>query len=53
MFDISDEQYKELRLILQKQNGQIYTPEEVKEIGDGLIDFYALLMQLDNKENNI
>jgi len=52
MFDVSDEKYEELRLILEKQNGRTYTLEEAKEIGDGLIDFYALLMQLDKKEKN-
>lgn len=53
MFDIDDEEYEELRLILEKQNGRTYTIEDAKEIGDGLIDFYALLMQLDvkNKES--
>lgn len=53
MFDISDEKYEELRLILEKQNGQAYTLEEAKEIGDGLIDFYALLKQLEEEERNV
>lgn len=52
MFDISDEKYEELRLILEKQNGRTYTFEDVKEIGDGLIDFYALLKQLEEGERN-
>lgn len=51
MFDISDEKYEELRLILEKQNGRAYTLEEAKEIGDGLIDFYALLLELSKKES--
>ena len=53
MFDISDEKYEELRLILEKQNGRAYTLEEAKEIGDGLIDFYALLKQLEEEERNV
>jgi|GEM_PF-1243047 len=53
MFDISDEKYEELRLILEKQNGRTYTFEDAKEVGDGLIDFYALLKQLEEKERNV
>ena len=45
MFDISDEKCEELRLILEKQNGRTYTFEDVKEIGDELIDFYRLLQE--------
>lgn len=45
MVEISDEKYEELRLILEKQNGRTYTLEETKKIGDGLIDFYNLLME--------
>lgn len=52
MFDISDEKYKELRLILEKQNERTYTLEEAKEIGDGLIDFYELLMRLNIEEKD-
>jgi len=48
MFEISDEKYDELRLILEKQNEQTYTFEEAKEIGDGLIDFYLVVAELDN-----
>lgn len=50
MAEISNERYEELRLILEKQNGRSYTFEEAKEIGDGLIDFYTLLVELDNEE---
>jgi hypothetical protein len=50
MFDISDEKYEELRLILEKQNGRAYTLEDAKEIGNGLVDFYTLLANLDNKD---
>lgn len=53
MFDISDEKYEELRLILEEQNGRTYTFEDAKEIGDGLIDFYALLKQLEEEERNV
>lgn len=49
MFDISDEKYEEFRLILEKQNGRAYTLEEAKEIGDGLIDFYNLLVESNNQ----
>lgn len=52
MFDITDEKYEELRLILEKQNERAYTLEEAKEIGDGLIDFYELLMRLGTKEKD-
>lgn len=46
MFDISDEKYEELRLILEKQNGRAYTFEEVKEIGDGLLGFFMTLLAI-------
>lgn len=46
MLKISDEAYEELRLILEEQYGQAFANEEVKEIGDGLIDFYDSLMRL-------
>lgn len=52
MFDISDEKYEELRLILEKQNERTYTLEETKEIGEGLIDFYELLARLDSEEGH-
>jgi hypothetical protein len=52
MFDISDDKYEELRLILEKQNGRAYTLEEAKEIGDGLVDFYSLLIRLDGGEQD-
>lgn len=51
MFDVSDEKYEELRLILEKQSGRMYTLEEAKEIGDGLIDFYGLLTEIENTED--
>lgn len=46
MGEISDETYEQLRQILEKQNGRRYTLEETKDIGDGLIDFLALLKKL-------
>jgi hypothetical protein len=52
MAEISYEMYERLRQILEKQNERTYTLEEAKEIGDGLIDFYSLLLQLDRDENN-
>lgn len=53
MFDISDEKYEELRLILEKQNGRMYTLEEAKEIGDGLIEFYTLLLKIASEKGDI
>jgi hypothetical protein len=50
MAEISDERYEQLRQILEKQNGKSYTFEEAKEIGDELIDFYGLLIELDSKD---
>jgi len=51
MAKISDEMYEELRLILEGQNnGIVYTLEEAKEIGDELLDFYRLLMELSDEE---
>ncbi len=50
MAEISDRMYEQLRQILVKQNDRTYTFEEAKEIGNGLLDFYALLMELANDE---
>jgi len=50
MFEISDEKYEELRLILEKQNGRTYILEEAKEVGDDLVDFYELLARLNVKD---
>ena len=38
--------YEKLRCILEKQNGRRYALEEVKEIGDGLIEFVRILYKL-------
>lgn len=51
MAEISDEKYEELRLILEVQNGRTYTFGEAKEIGDGLVDFFSLLMELDGEKD--
>lgn len=34
------------------QNGQLYTLEEAKEIGDGLVDFYSVLTELYNHKQD-
>jgi hypothetical protein len=52
MADISNEMYERLRQILEKQNGRSYTFEEAKEIGDGLVDFFELLISW-TKEDHI
>lgn len=49
MNEISDEMYEGLRQILERQNGRLYTFGEVKEIGDGLVDFFTLLEALDDE----
>ena len=46
MTKISDEAYEKLRLILEKRYKQSFTAEEAREIGDGLVDFYSLLIDL-------
>lgn len=52
MTGISDKTYEQLRQILEKQNGHEYTLGEAKEIGDGLVDFFYLLMEIDAAINN-
>ena len=47
MTEISDKTYEQLRQILEKQNGHSYTLEEAEEIGDGLIEFFDILKELD------
>jgi len=37
--------YENLKQILEKQNERSYTFEEVKEIGNGLLDFFSLPIQ--------
>jgi hypothetical protein len=51
MAGISDETYEQLRHILEKQNSKAYSLEEVKQIGDGLLDFFTFLIHIDEKIN--
>jgi hypothetical protein len=51
MAEISNEMYERLRQILEKQNGRKYTSEEMKEIGNGLLEFYRLLIDLESVAN--
>lgn len=53
MFDIGDNKYEELRLILEKQIGKTYTLEDAKEIGEGLVDFYTLIERLSNEREEV
>jgi hypothetical protein len=41
---LSDETYEWLRRILEQQNQKPYTLDDTKEIGDGLLDFFKLLL---------
>ncbi|HSW66744.1 MAG TPA: hypothetical protein VLI54_06425 [Bacillota bacterium] len=52
MAEISSEMYERLRQILEKQNGQSYTFEEAKEIGDGLVDFYEMMIKFYEDETD-
>ena len=52
MVKINDEAYEELRLILAKQYGQNFTSEDIKEIGDGLINFYGLILEIKNNNDS-
>lgn len=49
MTEISVGTYERLRQILEKQNYHTYTLEETKEIGDGLLDFFSLLIELSDE----
>ena len=51
MAEISNERYEELRGYLEVWLERPVTFEEAKEIGDGLIDFYELLIRLDAEED--
>lgn len=44
MNDISEESYQKLKKILEKENHRTYTMEEVREIGNDLIEFYEVLV---------
>lgn len=50
MAEISDEVYEELRLILEEQYSQPLMLEDAKEIGDGLVDFYSVILKLYNND---
>ena len=41
--DPNEEDYRELAEILEKQYGHLYTLEQSKEVGDGLIYIYTTL----------
>jgi hypothetical protein len=47
------ETYRQLQQILERQNGKSYSLEEVKEIGDGLIGFYSLLIELEAENEGV
>lgn len=51
MAEISNETYEQLRQILKEQNGKSYSLEETKEIGDGLLDFFNVLLELSDNES--
>ncbi len=51
MAETSDEMYEQLLRILERQNGRSYTFEEAKEIGDGILDFYLLLVDWAKEEH--
>lgn len=53
MDEISDENYGQLRQILEKQNGRSYSLGEAKEISNGLIDFYQVIAELDNGKESM
>lgn len=50
MPEVSDESYEELREYLEEWLKRPCTLEEAKEIGDGFVDFYMLLWELDDGE---
>lgn len=52
MTKINDEAYKELRRILEERYGLAFTIEDVKEIGDGLLGFFNLLVEFSNEARN-
>jgi hypothetical protein len=45
MAQISNATYEQLRQILEKQNLKNYSFEEIKDIGDGLVDFYTIMLK--------
>lgn len=51
MIEISNKAYEELQRILEIQYGQTFIIEEVKEIGDGLLDYVSLLTKLESEND--
>jgi hypothetical protein len=51
MAEISNEMYDEFRRILERHYGIPCSLEEAKIIGDGLIDFFSLLIELDDEKS--
>jgi hypothetical protein len=49
--NISDGMYERLHQILETKRKNC-TLQEAKEIGDGLLDFFILLIELDNEVDN-
>lgn len=52
MAEISNERYEELRGYLEVWLERPVTFEEAKEIGDGFIDFYQLLLNLSQEDSD-
>jgi hypothetical protein len=50
MGEISDETHEQLRQIFDARNGKSYSLEEAEEIGDGLLDFFTPLIELDKED---
>lgn len=48
---MSDELYEKLRRILEAEGARTYTIEEVREIGDDLIEFFTVLAEPDPDNN--
>ena len=53
---VSKELLEELRAIIREQYGWDLSPKEVSEIGNGLVDYFSLLAELnarlEKEENN-
>jgi hypothetical protein len=52
MAEISNEMYENLRQILEKKNERTYSFDEAKEIGNELVGFYTLFIELDESNEN-
>lgn len=53
MKEISEESYLELKQILEEKDLRSYSMEEVREIGNGLIEFYSLLSELNEEDDEV